>query len=42
LGTLSREAKFKQDVKYKVFALKKIKKTFLRTLQGGGLGYPLS
>jgi hypothetical protein len=35
LGALSHEAKFKQDAKNKVIALKKMKRTFLRTLKGG-------
>ena len=31
-----------RTLKFKVIALKKMKKTFLRTLQGGALGLPLS
>ena len=42
LGALSHEAKFKQDVKYKVITLKKIKKDIFKTLQGSPLGGPLS
>ncbi len=42
LGALSHEAKFNQDIKYEVITLKKVKKTFLRTLQGGTIGFPLS
>ncbi len=39
LGVLSHKVKFQQDVKIYSDCFSKIKKDFLRTLQGGGLLY---
>ena len=41
MGALSHEAKFQQDVKYKLFNLKN-KKDIFKDVTRGGLGSPLS